>query len=224
MATRGGKHTAVPKASSGSSQQPTAQQKQEEDDDDSGAFEFKQLTPDSSTSAMAVEDAKSDSTARSALDVAGLVAGDYAALLVFALIGRMSHGESAAGALLTALPFFIGVAGAGALATQGFGDKARGDDPIAALGVAAKTWAIGVPVGLVLRSLAITHRAPPVSFCAVTLATTFVLFVGWRVGRAVWVAEKADERRRRLAKRATSDRKGDVGDLFKMIRGLTSRW
>ena len=37
---------------------------------------------------------------------------------------------------------------------------------------------------LVLRSLAITHRPPPVSFCAVTLATTFVLFVGWRVGRA----------------------------------------
>ena len=187
-------------------------------------FAFKSLGKESSTSAMTVEDASEDGVGRTASEIAALVAGDYASLVVFALIGRLSHGESAAGALLTALPFFVGIAGAGALSSGAYSAKARGNDPVAALGVAAKTWALGVPVGIVLRSLAITHRPPPVSFCAVTLATTFVLFVGWRVGRAVWVAEKADERSRRLAKRATSDRKGDIGDLFSMIQGLTRRW
>ncbi len=85
--------------------------------------------------------------------VAKAVAGDVAALLVFAAIGRLSHGESLDGEVLaTALPFLLGWLGTAPF-LGGYGRAALGTDLKGAALAAAKCWAAGIPLGLVLRGV-----------------------------------------------------------------------
>lgn len=125
--------------------------------------------------------------------IAALVGGDIIAFIVFAAIGRRSHGEAAGfGALLeviwTAAPFIAGwfvVApwlGAYRFATSG-----------SLLSVvlrftrrSALVWLAAWPVGLVLRAL-LLNRSIPLSFALVTLITNTILLCGWRAVFA-WVA------------------------------------
>jgi hypothetical protein len=61
----------------------------------------------------------------------------------------------------------------------GYGPAARGSAPSAAAAAAAKCWAVGVPLGLVLRGLSRGY-VPPGPFIVVSMVTTAVLLVGWR--------------------------------------------
>lgn len=115
--------------------------------------------------------------------LATLMAGDIIALLVFAAIGRRSHGEATGLAALAALAStaapFIG----GWLATAPwFGAYRRsattGIGPM--LRTTALAWAAALVVGSLLRALLIGRFSPP-SFYLVTFIAALVLLGGWRV-------------------------------------------
>jgi hypothetical protein len=110
-------------------------------------------------------------------------------LLAFAAIGRANHGEAVAtlDTLGTALPLIVGWFASGA-ALGGFGADAQGAQAGPAAAAAAKTWAVGVPLGIALRS-ASRGYVPAASFIGVTLGITCALMVGWRVALAAVTPE-----------------------------------
>jgi hypothetical protein len=101
---------------------------------------------------------------------------DAAVVILFALAGRRSHGEDLAGVLATAAPFLIGLA-AGWVAARAW--RAPG-----ALRTGLVVWAVGVPVGLVVRRLGFDRGVAP-SFVVVALVVTGALLVGWRAVAAL---------------------------------------
>jgi hypothetical protein len=124
-----------------------------------------------------------------------LVAGDAVSFLVFAAIGRSSHGEAAGlDALLqvagTAAPFALGwwlVApwvGAYRVRQEGAqGWAAR--LPRSFLVRTMLAWVLALPVGLALRALFL-QRGIPLSFAVVTFIATTILLLGWR-GVFLWL-------------------------------------
>ncbi|KAL0368919.1 UNVERIFIED_CONTAM: hypothetical protein Scaly_1110800 [Sesamum calycinum] len=113
--------------------------------------------------------------------VAGLAAGDVAALLLFSAIGRFSHGFPVFDleTLKTADPFIAGWF-LSAYFLGGYGEDGRGKNGLwRAVTAAAKSWSLGIPLGLIIRAATIGH-APPTSFILVTMGSTAVLLVGWR--------------------------------------------
>eukprot|EP00798_Chlamydomonas_sp_ICE-L_P021046 gene21046-27917_t len=111
----------------------------------------------------AMDDGQSEGTGLGIRKVAQLVAGDALVLLLFAVIGRINHGE--------VLSFET-------IAT-GYGKEAQnGTVPEAAL-TAVKGWALGIPLAVVFRSLAKGY-IPDKSFIIVGLVVNFVFLVGWR--------------------------------------------
>jgi hypothetical protein len=149
--------------------------------------------------------------------VALLAAGDAAALLAFAAVGRASHGEALApGALLaTAGPFLVGWFAA-AVATGAFGPAARGGAVGPALGAAARAWAAGVPAALALRALSRGYL-PDTSFVIVSFVATGVLLLGWRgaLAAATPAAEPGAARR---------NRSGGPLEFLSLLASLTKRW
>ncbi len=65
----------------------------------------------------------------------------------------------------------------------GFGKDAQSGTVQQAALVAAKCWAVGMPIALLLRSVSRGY-VPPVAFFAVGLGATLVLLVGWRAALA----------------------------------------
>ncbi|KZV54519.1 hypothetical protein F511_01317 [Dorcoceras hygrometricum] len=110
-----------------------------------------------------------------------LAGGDVAALLLFSAIGRFSHGFSVfdfetfktadhfiAGWFLSA--YFLG----------GYAEDGRGKNGLfKAVFAAAKSWAVGAPLGLIIRAASIGHT-PPTNFILVTMGSTALLLIGWR--------------------------------------------
>ncbi|KAG6470377.1 hypothetical protein ZIOFF_071446 [Zingiber officinale] len=110
-----------------------------------------------------------------------LASGDLLCLLVFSVVGRFSHGlpvldfetwrtvdPFVAGWLLSA--YFLGA----------YGDDGRGVSGFnKAVLAATKSWAIGIPVGIVIRSGTSGH-IPPIAFMLVTMGTTGMLLIAWR--------------------------------------------
>jgi hypothetical protein len=111
-----------------------------------------------------------------------LISGDLLAFVVFAIIGRRSHGAAAGleaiGAVLaTAAPFALGWA----LVAPWLGayrEELRGR-PGAMLRTTALAWALALPVGGALRALTI-GRLSPLSFYVVTFLAVLMLLGGWR--------------------------------------------
>ncbi len=112
-----------------------------------------------------------------------LIGGDVIAFLVFAAIGRRSHGEAAGLDALfqvaaTAAPFI-----AGWLAVAPFVGSYR---QTATSGVGPMfqrtllTWLLAWPLGLLLRAL-LLQRDIPQSFAIVVLITNTILLGGWRL-------------------------------------------
>jgi Protein of unknown function (DUF3054) len=102
-----------------------------------------------------------------------LAAGaDVLAVLVFAAVGRSSHGEvlDTFGVVTTAVPFLLGLL-IGWLVVRAW--RAPLQLPI---GVAV--WASVVVVGLGVR-LAFTHRLP-LTFVLIAAASLALLLLGWR--------------------------------------------
>lgn len=108
-----------------------------------------------------------------------LALGDAAALLLFAVVGLLSHdgGLSAAGLARDALPLLAGWFAAALL----FGTYRR-----RSLRTLLLAWAVGVPVGVGLRAL-VLGRAPDgrqAAFLGVALAFTLLFVLALRVALA----------------------------------------
>src|SRR5437868_10694757 len=115
--------------------------------------------------------------------ISTLVVGDALAFLVFAAIGRSSHGEAAGLAaipqiVLTAVPFaaawFIIAPFAGAYRRELTAQPRK---------MAIRTvlaWLLSWPVAMALRGIFVDHAVPPISFALITLIfNTFILLI-WR--------------------------------------------
>jgi hypothetical protein len=70
----------------------------------------------------------------------------------------------------------------------GYGKEARGGAVGPAAVAAAKVWALGAPLGLVVRGVSKGY-VPPTPFIVVSLAATAVLMVGWRAALAAATPE-----------------------------------
>lgn len=152
--------------------------------------------------------------------IALLAGGDILALLVFAAIGRMSHGMSVLDweSFRTADPFIAGWL-LGAYLVGGYGPAGQGVDGLSsAVFAAVKSWAVGIPVGLVIRGVTTGHvPAPP--FVVVSMASTLVLLVGWRAAiTAVFPNDKQSNKKR------DGDRKGGAFELIQLLTSLVKRW
>lgn len=143
-------------------------------------------------------------------------------LLLFAVIGRINHGEILdMETLTTALPFMIGWF-TSATILGGFGKEARGSEVGPAALTAAKCWGLGTPLGLVIRGVQKGY-VPPKPFIIVSLAATAVLLVGWRSALAAATPKKEPlTRAQQLAMR--KDKKGNPFEFLQLIFGLVSRW
>jgi hypothetical protein len=119
---------------------------------------------------------------RDILRIAGLVAGDAIAFLVFAGVGRGSHNEAtglsalaqvAATAFPFALGWFIMAPFVGAYR------RAKTATPRAMLGRTELAWLASWPAALLLR-WAFTGKVPPLSFALVTLVANALFLAIWR--------------------------------------------
>ncbi|XP_018810429.2 uncharacterized protein LOC108983295 [Juglans regia] len=165
---------------------------------------------------------KPTSSSSSRLDkwgrVALLAGGDVLALLLFAAIGRFSHGFSVfdAETLRTADPFIAGWF-LSAYFLGGYAEDGRGMNGLSkGVFAAAKSWGLGIPLGIIIRA-ATSGRFPPYNFIAVTMGSTAVLLIGWR---AVLYKILPND------KRKTSDvyRRGNPFELFELLTSLVRRW
>ena len=115
--------------------------------------------------------------------IATLVVGDALTFLIFAAIGRGSHGEATGLAAipqiaLTAAPFaaawFIIAPFAGAYRRELTAQPRK---------MAIRTilaWILSWPVAMALRGIFVDHAVPPISFALITLIfNTFILLI-WR--------------------------------------------
>lgn len=119
--------------------------------------------------------------------IALLVLGDCLAFLVFAAIGRRSHGYAAGfDALIevagTAAPFILGwfIVAPFAGAFRPLPEGPRGEVIGAMAGRTLLAWALACPLGLLLRALILWREIPP-SFAAVTFITNLIILGGWRL-------------------------------------------
>lgn len=101
---------------------------------------------------------------------------DVFLVLVFAAIGRASHGEELSGLLVTAWPFLGGLA-LGWLVTLAW------RAPAAPVRTGLGVWVVTVAGGMLLR--AATGQGTAIAFIVVATVTLLVLLVGWRVVAAV---------------------------------------
>jgi peptidoglycan/LPS O-acetylase OafA/YrhL len=109
---------------------------------------------------------------------------DAALIVVFALVGRASHGEDLApsGVLGTAWPFLAGGL-AGWIVARAWRNPSR----VVPTGLVV--WAVTVVVGVVLRAL--TGEGVVVPFVITTAIILGVLLLGWRAISALVVRRRA---------------------------------
>ena len=100
------------------------------------------------------------------------LATDLLLVVLFAGIGRTSHGESLSGILVTAWPFLVGAL-LGWLACRGI------RHPAAVIPTGLSVWLCAEVGGMVLRSL--TGQGTALPFVVVSLLTLAVLLIGYRL-------------------------------------------
>ncbi|XP_073304853.1 uncharacterized protein [Primulina huaijiensis] len=147
-----------------------------------------------------------------------LAGGDVAALLFFSAIGRFSHGFSVFDfeTFKTADPFIAGWF-LSAYFLGGYAEDGRGMNGLfKAVFAAAKSWAVGVPLGLIIRAAAIGHT-PPTNFILVTMGSTAVLLIGWRTLLfSIFPANNG--------KKDDAYKRGNAFELFELLTSLVRRW
>jgi hypothetical protein len=112
-----------------------------------------------------------------------LALGDLIVFLIFATIGRRSHGEAASLSnlwqiFLTALPF-----AAGWFLVSPFVGAYRRSLMSSPRKMAQRTilaWILSWPVAMALRGIFVDHAIPPATFAAIALLTNLVLLLVWR--------------------------------------------
>lgn len=147
-----------------------------------------------------------------------LAGGDVLALLLFSAIGRFSHGFSVVDieTLRTADPFIAGWV-LSAYFLGGYGEDGRGVNGLSqAVIAAAKSWFVGIPLGIVIRALAAGH-IPPTNFIIVTMGSTSVLLIGWRT--LLYSIFPNDQR-----KKNDVYKRGSPFELFELLTSLIRRW
>ncbi|NTV99712.1 MAG: DUF3054 domain-containing protein [Oscillochloris sp.] len=122
-----------------------------------------------------------------------LVGGDVVALMVFAAIGRNSHGEpigvEAIGKVAyTAAPFLIGWL-LSAPFLGAFSPRST-DTLLKMLRATALSWCAALVVGALVRALLI-GRFSPFSFYVVTFLVALLILCGWRSAFSVWEARRS---------------------------------
>ncbi|PSR99937.1 Transcription repressor like [Actinidia chinensis var. chinensis] len=151
--------------------------------------------------------------------VALLAGGDVLALLIFSAFGRFSHGFSVfdTDTLRTADPFIAGWF-LSAYFLGGFGEDGRGmNGPSKAVIAAAKSWSLGIPIGLVIRTTTVGHIPPP-NFITVTMGSTALLLTGWRA--LLFSIFPNDDK----SKKNDMYRRGSPFGLFELLTSLVRRW
>ncbi|KAM1834460.1 hypothetical protein ACFX13_016922 [Malus domestica] len=150
--------------------------------------------------------------------VALLAGGDVLALLTFAAIGRFSHGFPVFEfeTLRTADPFIAGWF-LSAYFLGGFGEDGRGvNGQSKALTATAKSWALGIPLGIIIRASTAGH-IPPIKFVLATMGSTGVLLIGWRA--LLYKFLPGDK-----SKKSDVYRRGSPFELFELLTSLVRRW
>lgn len=104
--------------------------------------------------------------------IAIALAIDAFLVLVFAGLGRASHGEEPSGLLVTAWPFLVALA-------VGWLVALAWRAPAAPVRTGLGVWAVTVAGGMLLR--AATGEGTAFAFIVVATVTLLVLLVGWRV-------------------------------------------
>uniref|UniRef100_A0A1D1XT85 Uncharacterized protein n=1 Tax=Anthurium amnicola TaxID=1678845 RepID=A0A1D1XT85_9ARAE len=151
--------------------------------------------------------------------VALLAGGDVLFLLVFSAIGRFNHGLPVLDieTFRTADPFIAGWF-LGAYFLGGYGDDGKGvNSRSRAALAAAKSWAVGIPIGLVIRGLTSAGHIPPVSFILITMGTTGFLLIGWRALLYTLFPN-------RQSKKDDVYKRGNPFELFELLASLVRRW
>lgn len=150
--------------------------------------------------------------------VALLAGGDVLALILFSAIGRFSHGFSVIDfeTLRTADPFIAGWT-LSAYFLGGYGDDGRGMNGLSkAVLAAAKSWALGIPLGLIIRAATSGH-IPSSNFILVTMGSTGFLLIGWRALLfSIFPNDKS--------KKNDVYRRGSPFELFELLTSLVRRW
>ncbi|KAL5558708.1 hypothetical protein UlMin_034919 [Ulmus minor] len=150
--------------------------------------------------------------------VALFAGGDVLVLLVFAAIGRFSHGLSVfdTETLRTADPFIAGWF-LSAYFLGGYGEDGRGMNGLSK-GVTAtvKSWALGIPIGVLIRAVTTSHF-PAYTFILVTMGSTAVLLTGWRA--ILYSLIPGEE-----SKKNDVYRRGSPFELFELLTSLVRRW
>ncbi len=112
-----------------------------------------------------------------------LVIGDLVCFLIFAALGRNTHGEASGFAaipqiIITALPF-----AAGWFLVSPFVGAFRREilaQPRAMVIRTALAWLLSWPVAMLLRGIFYDHGIPPLSFAIIVLLFNLVLLLLWR--------------------------------------------
>lgn len=141
-----------------------------------------------------------------------LVIGDVLSFLMFAYIGRATHGDKSLDfdVLKTAAPFITAWLVTSPL-LGAYTREATMNVP-SALKFFVRSWALAVPLGIGLRGV-LTDHVPPALFAVITLASTFVITGSWRV---LYVKVRGDE--------TDEARRGGFIDGFRMVTTLLRRW
>lgn len=149
-----------------------------------------------------------------------LAAGDLVALVTFAVIGRYSHGLTSLNwdALRTADPFIAGWL-LGSYFLGGYGPDGQGMNGVSRAATSAlKSWAVGVPLGLVIRSI-VTSHVPAQAFILVSLGSLLVLMVGWRVAFVYVFASGGN-----TVEKSQGNRSGGIFEFLELLTSLVRRW
>lgn len=155
-----------------------------------------------------------------------LAGGDLVVFLVFASIGRLSHGEglSIISAMETAFPFHAGWF-LTAPFLDAYGKSARNGSIGSAIRVATKAWIVAVPLGIAVRSL-LKGYMPETSFIIVSMVATGVLMVGWRSALAYATLGSAggDIAGGNSSNNSSKNRRGNPFELIGLLISLVKRW
>jgi hypothetical protein len=134
--------------------------------------------------------------------------------------GDVSHHEALtlATSFETALPFLVGWF-ATAPFLGGFGKEAQGGNVGSAVGAAAKSWIVAVPISIVIRSL-LRGYVPDKAFIIVSFVATAVLLFGLRAAQAAVTPEGSSS----SSGNARRNKKGNPLEFFSLLASLTKRW
>ncbi len=117
-----------------------------------------------------------------------MVTGDGLVFIIFALLGRSSHGlvdeHPLLAAVRVAFPFFL----SWLLVAPWIGVFSQ-HPPLRMIRLTLLAWLIALPVGLGLRWFQL-GRPSPFSFALVTFLTVAILLVIWRGGYSWWMTRR----------------------------------